>query len=93
MDGSAIDTSFNANHTFTTPGNYNVMFIVNDSRSCNFSDTAFVILLFFLQSLSLLLLMQSYIHFVFLLPPILLPPVPVVIYLSGISVIAVPQPE
>ena len=41
-DGSAIDTSFNANHTFTIPGNYNVMFVVSDTLSCNRGDTAFV---------------------------------------------------
>jgi gliding motility-associated-like protein len=38
-DGSPIFNGFNANHTYTLPGTYNVILTIVDSNSCNIVDT------------------------------------------------------
>ena len=41
-DGSPTTTVFEPSHTYTTPGDYDVMLIAIDSNSCNIADTAFL---------------------------------------------------
>jgi len=43
-DGSPTTTTFEPSHTFTTPGQYNVMLIAYDPNSCNLYDTSYVII-------------------------------------------------
>jgi gliding motility-associated-like protein len=42
MDGSPPDFTFNASHIFTTPGTFNVQYIISDPNSCNLADTDYV---------------------------------------------------
>ena len=44
MDGSPLDTSLNPTHIFATHGIYNSQFVVQDSFSCNVSDTSSVLI-------------------------------------------------
>lgn len=41
-DGSPVSSLQNPSHTFSAVGNYNVMYVVIDSNSCNISDTAYL---------------------------------------------------
>ena len=41
-DGSSVTIAMNVQHTFYNPGLFHVMFVVQDTLSCNIADTAFV---------------------------------------------------
>jgi gliding motility-associated-like protein len=41
-DGTPLSTQANPTHTFSSTGNYNVMYVAIDSNTCNVTDTAFV---------------------------------------------------
>jgi gliding motility-associated-like protein len=41
-DGSPVSNVANPAHTFSTTGNYNVMYVAIDSSTCNVTDTAYV---------------------------------------------------
>lgn len=41
-DGTPVSTLANPSHTFSSIGNYNIMYVAIDSSTCNIADTAYV---------------------------------------------------